>query len=536
MMIVQYVFVFLYSFCSFAQDDVLSILGDDKDKKENGITSDSIKDPGVSPFKALFPQRTAEQNIFFDLLSKGEDEKALLQFFEAFAKTKSLETPNVQGLLAYLFIKNKMPVFAVENLFSRTENANMSPLLAESLQGMLPDTSDLWRLARVEWAPQWSKIFSPSIEVQIKARKVFTATEVNQLKDIIKVSAPDTKDRAAIQWQLVLALALSGDNGTSAKLLQNLMSSKYSPVQDDLMNMTAARMLFESGYMDAAIKYYTKISKKSDYWFEAQEEIAWSYIRKGEPQNALAITESLVLDQFQNLVGPETLFVRSLSQLKVCDYPGVLKTLNQFKDRFKPRAQSMVLLAQDANTPAVKSFIEMTKRRRHKLVEVGRIVNQLPHLVTRDESLYQNIVRESALENEMQIAESIYSKSLALGTSKIGFQGEVAELKNMINSRVSSARNATLARFKALASEEVADTKRLLQKLHIVEAEVLQQTISLDKVVKATQNSQTIERQGTTAKSGRDKMVFPFEPEQVWFDEIAHLNVNVTKGCQAVKK
>jgi hypothetical protein len=533
---INFLLVFLMSFSAFAEDDVLSILGDAKDKKENGITEDMVKGINVSPLKALFPKTTAEQNIFFSLLGKGENEKALLQYFEAFGKGSIGRTPNAQGLLSYLFLKNNMPVFAVENLFANPESANMSSVMAQTLREMLPDNHEVWRLARIQWSPKWTQVFSPSVEVQVKSRKVFTAKEVEELKNVIKISAPETKDRAAIQWQLILALALSGDSGTSAKLLNNLMTNKQSPVHDDLMNMTAARMLFESGYMDAAIKYYKKVPKSSDYWLEAQEEIAWSYVRKGEPQNTLAVTESLVVPQFQNLIGPETVFLRSLAQLKVCDYPGVLKSLAMFKDRYQPRTKVMLALSENANTPATQEFVKMMKQRRHKLIEIGGLASKLPRLVTRDESLYQNIRLEKALESEAAIAESLYGKSLAMGTSKVGFQGEMEQLKNLIESRVMSSKNATLGRLKALAQEEVADVKRLLQKLHIVEAEVLQQALSVAKVTKATEKTAAIEKKGTTIDSARDQITFPYNGEQMWFDEVANLKVDVVKGCQAIKR
>lgn len=528
--------VFGFSMHAKAQDDVLSILGDAKDKKDNGVVEEVMQGNNVSPLKALFPKTNAEQNIFFEILGKGENEKALLQYFEAFGKGPVARTPNGQGLLAYLFLKNNMPVFAIENLFSNPDNANMAPVLADTLRSMVPDNSEIWRLARVQWAPKWTSVFSPSIEVQVKARKVFTAKEIDEIKNVIKMSAPDTRDRAAIQWQLILAMALSGDSATSAKLLQNLMTSKVSPVQEDLMNMTAARMLFESGYMDAAIKYYKKIPKSSDYWLEAQEETAWSYVRKGEPQNTLAVTESLVINEFKHIVGPETVFLRSLAQLKVCDYPGVLKSLSMFKDRFQPRTKEMIQLAENANTPAAKEFIQKMKQRRYKLIETGALASKLPRLVTRDESLYQHIRLEHALEKEAAIAESIYGKSLALGTSKVGFQGEIEQLKNLIDGRVTSARNATQGRLKTLAAEEVADVKRLLQKLHIVEAEVLQQALSVAKVTKATEKSQAIEKKGTTIADNRDTVSYPYDSNQIWFDEVANLKVDVVKGCQAIKR
>jgi hypothetical protein len=520
---------------AFAEDDVLSILGG-SDKAKTAQEKQKESGEETSPFKSLFSKTTAEQNILFTLMQNGEFEKALLQYFESFGKTAAHKTPNGQGLLAYLFLKNGMTVYGLETLFSQVDPAKLSPVLIKPIREMLPDNNPVWKVARITWKPKWTEVFSPSIEVQVKSKKVFTAKDVEELKNIIKISAPGTADRAAIQWQLIIAIALSGDTVTAAKLLNSLMSTPENPVGQDLMNMTAARMLFENGYMDAAVKYYKKIPTKSEFWLDAQEEIGWSYLRKGEPQNTLAATQSLLIPEFQNVVGAETIFLRSLGQLKVCDYPGVLKTLATFRERFKPKTAEMILLSQNADTPVTKEFIAKMKKQRLKITELGPMAAKLPRLVTRDEALYNNIVLERELEKESEIAMGIYGRSLANGTSKVGFQGDLEVFKKSIEAQVNEARNASLSRMKILANEEVADIKRLLQKMHIVEAEVMQQALSAQKVVKATTDTKAIEKKGTTVVDARDQISFPANEGQVWFDEIGKYKVDVVKGCQAVRK
>lgn len=519
-----------------AEDDVLSILGGDSGKPKTEKEMKQQSGAETSPFKALFPKTTAEQNILFGLMQNGEFEKALLQYFEAFGKSADHKTANGQGLLVYLFLKNGMTVFGVETLFSQVDPKKLSKVLAEPLREILHDNHTVWKLARIQWAPGWTPIFSPSVEVQVKSNKVFSAKDVEELKNIIKSSAPGTRDRAAIQWQLVLSLAMAGETVTAAKLLNSLMTTPENPVGVDLMNMTAARMLFENGYMDAAVKYYKKIPTKSEFWLDAQEEMGWSYLRKGEPQNTLAVTESLLMPELQYIVGAETVFLRSLGQLKVCDYPGVLKTLATFRERFKPKTSEMLKLAQDASTPAVKEFIAKTKKQRLKTTELGKMAASLPRLVSRDESLYKAILLEREFERESEVAMGIYGRSLANGTSKVGFQGDLEIFKKSIEAQLNGARNASLARMKVLANEEVADIHRLLQKMHIVEAEVLQQALTAQKVVQATQDSKAIEKKGTTIADAKDQITFPAENGQVWFDEIGKYKVDVIKGCQAVKK
>mgnify|MGYP007079442437 CR=1 FL=1 len=171
-----------------------------------------------------------------------------------------------------------------------------------------------------------------------------------------------------------------------------------------------------------------------------------------------------------------------------------------------------------------------------KLRELGSLAEKLPRLVTRDETLYQNIMVEKALEIEADKAMGIYGRSLAHGTSKVGLQGDMEVFKKAIQKQVNGARNAAFARLKQLAKEEVADIHRLLQKLHIVEAEVLQQALAANKVIKATKNSKRIQKKGTNIAKKRDQITFPVDDGPVWFDEIANYKVDVVKGCQAIKK
>lgn len=525
-----------FSVAALAEDDVLSILGGASDKPKSEQQNKQEQGAQTSPFKKLFAKTNAEQNILFSLLQSGEFEKALLQYFEAFGKSSEHKTANGQGLLVYLFLKNGMTVYGVETLFSQVDPAKLSPVLMQPLREMLPDNHPVWKIARISWKPQWTTVFSPSIEVQVKSKKVFTAKDIEELKNIIKVSAPGTTDRAAIQWQLVIAMAMNGDTVTAAKLLNSLMTTPANPVGVDLMNMTAARMLFENGYMDAAVKYYKKIPTKSEFWMDAQEEMGWSYLRKGEPQNTLAATESLLIPELQYIVGAETIFLRSLGQLKVCDYPGVLKTLSTFRERFKPKTAEMLALMENVKSPATQEFVAKMKKQRLKPTGLGALAAKLPRLVTRDEALYNHIILERELEKESEIAMGIYGRSLANATSKVGFQGDLDIFKKSIESQVNGARNASFARIKALASEEVADIQRLLQKMHIVEAEVLQQALSAQKVVAASKDSKAIEKKGTTVAEAKDQISFPVEDGQVWFDEIGNYKVDVIKGCQALKK
>jgi hypothetical protein len=305
------------------------------------------------------------------------------------------------------------------------------------------------------------------------------------------------------------------------------MKSTPLPVSRDLMELTAARLLFQRAHYSAAIKYYEKVDKTSEYWTDAQEEMAWSYIRKVEPGNALAVSTSLVTPAMAAQAGPESFFVHSLAQLKICDYPGVITSLGEYPKRFKGRNEMLTKLSSSAQTPAIKKIVDQLKEHRIARKDLSEAGRDLPRLVARDERLYRFAQNQKNLEQEAAAADRIYSKSLAL----TGLQGYFDKLRQTSLSRAHTAAAAANSRVQELARQEVGEVREILRKLHIVEAEVIQQVSVAERVISNVRGPIT-EQKGVTGSKDRDVLKFPAEKE-VWFDEIGNFKVDVKKSCQA---
>ncbi len=478
---------------------------------------------------------SAEQNIFLQFFDKGEFEKALYQWPAAFDNSGFAKTPSGRALNALVLFKNGIQVTSLEMLLSIEEPKKIDPYILQKWREVAPDNSAVWAsINTATWNQGWTDVFGIGAEVRVRGRQVYAADQAETVKELIKKTQIDTRERAWLSWQLVIALAQGDDAGLAGKALALLMKAPNNPVSQDLMTMTAARLLFQNGFLDAATKYYERVSKSSDYWFDAQEEIAWAQIRKGEPQNAIALTKTLVAPAFSSQVGPEPFFLRSLSQIKVCDYPSVVSTLNDFRERFKPRATELKKLAESANTPVVSRLVDRLKKGPAKLTDLGKDAALLPRFVTRDSALLQNVITEKALEAEAKLAGELYARSLSGGTAQVGFQARLEGFKKAVDTRALAARSATYGRVKSLADEELIEISGMLQKLHIVEAELIQQISVADRVISATQGRSS-QKTGTTGGQSRDKVWFPVEGE-TWFDEYANYKVDIKKGCAAAGK
>ena len=514
-------------------NDLESLLTDAAEPEVPTATTTAKKETAtrqVTPLSlALYEvlgKRTSEQNIVLRMIESGKWNQALIQFSQAFEGTEFQRSANGRALYGLLQFRSGLPITGAETLFTVLDAKEIHTEIRNEWKQSLTLNHFAWDVAQIKWAPSWTTVFGPTPGIQLLGRELEAAANITKLKALSDEAPEDSVAKGEIDWQLLLAYSMNDQADQAGKILARLMKSKNPPVSQELMQITAARLLFQNGYFDSSIKLYEKVTPKSDYWPEAQEEIAWAYIRKGEPQNAMAITQSLVKPALGAQVSPESYFVHSLSQLKVCNYSGVATSLDLFSKNFKKRTVDLNELASNSEAPATQKAIQLLMQKKAQVTDLGALGTKLPRLITKDEPLMQFAQAEKYLEAEAKAAEVLYAQSLA----QTGLQATFENLKQTTSNRAHRAKSAAVQRVQELAREEVSETKEILKKMHIIEAEVIQQTVIADKLAK---NATAVpDKNGTTGAKGDDVLRFPADNE-VWFDEISHYKVDVKKSCHA---
>lgn len=487
--------------------------------------------PMVNAIKSVLGKNpNSEQQVFFRHIEAQAWNKALIQFQPAFQNTDFSRGETGKALLGLLKFKSGLTVFGLEDLMVIQNPAKIHTEIAREWRTVLPVSHTAWDVAQIKWAPVWNDFFGHEFEYHVKAREANHQQKVKDLLDLASKTPADTFERAQVDWSLALAYSLNDQADLAAKVLAQILKNPKSPYSQDLIHLTAGRLLFQNGYFQPAIRYYEKIAKKSEFWLEAQEEIAWSYIRLAEPQNALAVSETLMNSAFVGLVGPETYFVRSLAQLKICQYPAVVNTLSAFPKNFKERTQELKVISESPEQKSVVKLLAQMKSKKVSWQDLGKEALHLPRYMNRDEKLYGFITAQAVLEKEAQAAESLYALSLA----QTGLQSFFENMKSKSLARAEQAKSSTLARVKEIAANEVEETQKILTKLHIVEAEVIQQVDLSEKLIK-TQVTEAKKQNGSTGSKVADVLVFPAEKE-VWFDELSNYKMDVNKACQSLKR
>jgi tetratricopeptide (TPR) repeat protein len=505
---------------ALAEDDLMSIL----EGKNAAPAAQFVESEEVAKLKAAVRPSTAEQNIFFQFLVEKNYEKALFQWSTAFNGSTFQQTETGKALEAFLNFKNGLKLTGVENLLAIKEPQKIDGTVISLWKENLNDKDPVWGMAQVTWNPYWTQVFGQAAEMSVVLQKNYVNEDIASLTELIKKTPVDSAERNILQWQLVLNLGIRGDSAKAAQVLAHLMKAKNNPIDPDLMTITAGRLLYQNGFLDASLKYYEKISKKSDYWFQAQEEMAWAYMRKGEPQNAMALTKTLTYPHFKGWVGIESYLLSSFASLKVCDYPGVLSTMKAIKPQYGEHLVALEKLSTDPRQPAVDALMKAMNSGAVSPTTLGKDAHMLPTQANRDEVLTMLVRRGQYMSKESEVAEQLYTKSLTFGN----LQGQFETLKNQVLNRADMTKGAGYQRVQELAKAELEDSKQVMQRLRIVEVEMIQQVDSASKFLKHANASES--KKGTTGSGVKYAMNFSNDKE-IWFDELSNYKVDVKKGC-----
>lgn len=511
-------------------DDLLDVLDNPSSKAVDGLSFEKKS----QIFAKIIKRPNPEQVLFLQFIDKSEFKKALYQWPSAFEGTRFAESDNGKALYGYLLFQNGLQVTGLENTFMANPN-RIDPALIKLWRGLMQTNEDLWTLADIKWNKQWTEVFGVPAQVVVTSRRFDSEPTIAELEELLRLTTANTWERSWTEWRFITSLIQQGEDIKAAKLLKHLQSvEKNNPVSKSLMNLTAARVLYQNGYLDQAIRYYGKIDNKSDYWFEAVEEQAWAELRLGRPQNTLAHSQTLLTPALAADIGPEPFYLDSLANLKICDYGQVSEGLKSFRSRFKTKASKLLGLKEQPDNQAVKKLFRTLAKGRARMPQLGRFGTELPRHSTRDENLFFLVQRHTRLAAESEQAKRLYSQSLAEGTALVGFQAKMEKFRKSIAQRARNSYTASLNRVRALADSEITEISSVLKKMQIVEAELIQQLSLSDRVISDTSNLKVKLKKGTTGSKDKYSLSFPFQGE-LWFDELNNYQIDVAKGCQSGK-
>lgn len=489
---------------ALAEEELLNILDSATTKPKVASTKKVAIPPTTEmrTYQKMIGSSGGDVNVFLNQFFAG-DLKGALFSFDGSMPSGFKNSATGKAFYAYLLFVNGLRLEGLERVLATGNPDQVNPKVLELWKPLVTKETKEWRIGKLSATPNWAEFFG----LTSQASQVVT-------------------------WKEATNIAVNGKPEKAAKMLAGLLNETDPYISKELVYITAARLLYQQGFLDAAIRYDNQVSKGSDYWFEAQEEAAWAEMRKGQVGKALAITTSLQHPTLKYEVGPESVFLHSLVNLKVCNYPEVISTLKTYKERFRPRVIALQKLSTESESKAITGLLTQAAKEELTPVKVGFLSAEIPRAAGFDRALRHDGFLYGLVSNEAKVAGDLFALSLQKG-SQVGFQGKFEQLKQKIQSREQSLKSTFTGRVKELARAEVKDISTLLQKMHIVEAEVIQQTGLANRIVAASKKAgQDKDKSKANVAVANDEVVFDGDGE-VWFDELTHYKIDVKKGCQS---
>ena len=97
-----------------------------------------------------------------------------------------------------------------------------------------------------------------------------------------------------------------------------------------------ARTYYQMKSWNKALYWYNQVPRDTYMWHEALEEKGWAFLRVGKLRSALSTFQSLHSSFYENFYQPESLILRSIIYLYICQYNEIEKVLTLFSKEYKP--------------------------------------------------------------------------------------------------------------------------------------------------------------------------------------------------------
>ncbi len=458
------------------------------------------------------PAGSAPEKEFQALMESGNYRKALPAWnsqSHAFAQTQT-------GIAtwAYIMYQNGLPYTALETLMLNTQPGKIDPQILKMWSPELK-TAPYIQKGWIATTGGWKALFNnEKITLKLKNKKDIAKA----FAKASALAAEKTNEKARILWQIATKAPLINEVEPSLQALKQLRDLQQIVVAPDMLALAQGHVLYQKGDLEGAVAAYKQIPKSSNLWLDSVEERAWTHLRQSDYDKAVGDITTALSPVLAPLAGPESYFLGNLMAYRVCDYSRIFNTSEAFKARHRLRLAAIQDLAQKGTNASLGEVFDRFDSNGVNAEAAGPKIESIPRTLIRDVQFIRLMESRRALLSEFkrsaQLAES--------GTAP----PELEKFTAVLRPQAAQFKQAALQRTRALAQTDLREYRVILNKMHIIEAEVIQR-LHMDDNMKGQRN-----KLSKTDDKG-DVLVFPYTKE-VWMDELDNYQARV-KDCPTLK-
>jgi tetratricopeptide (TPR) repeat protein len=386
---------------------------------------------------------------------------------------------------------------------------------------------------------------------------VIQRIEINQMpsanKEMLFFRLAETKHKSGLQTEAIpfykrvssksryyfnalynqgLAQAELGQTDEAIKTFSRLIEARSKAKPNDTNKVAAqmgiARTYYQQQKWDKSIEAYSKIPRDHVLWHAALFEQTWAMLRSARFRSTLSNFQSLHSSYYEDAYLPETLILRAIVYLYICQYDEMEKVLSLFDGQYIPALKQVTNFLQ--SNDAEGHFKELNRSLQIKAGTVSRKKLTIPYNIIRHIGAEGDVRRNIAYLKKIVEEKESLEKNSSLRQSKIGEYGT-----KLLNNRIRSTRNNIGNLVKRHLEKVKVELSDLNEQSGFVRYEMLNGRKQL--IQKKMQNKSKSKVAKVDEKQNREFYVqngyefYPFQGEY-WLDEIGNYHYLGKQSCE----
>ena len=300
---------------------------------------------------------------------------------------------------------------------------------------------------------------------------------------------------------LALHFSRKGHLGKAGSILKKIEANILNSTDFEVIafyHLQIARLLYQSGNLGAAKKFYEKIPKGSENFLTAREELAWILLQTGEFGILRGELRTFRTNIWKDKFLPEIHLVSAIGNLKLCFYGEVKRDISLFLKENRHWATRI--------EEELKKATPVKPKQRDFYIAMA------------EKNLAQRLEEHKALDN-------FAKESLTAALPAVGVQPHWTAAKKEIELSIERARKRKVEEYRRVWRSYRFILQESIRKMQFVKVELMSQVSRLaqhrsDKKLKGNIKTKLI--------ASRNSTTFPFDGV-VWPDEMFNLQ-SLTKG------
>ena len=439
------------------------------------------------------------------------------------------------GLMLYKMGLYQVSAFQFSEVISRQDKRYLQP----SIEKLIRLTSEIlnsdavlnYSLGRVN-LKRFPKKYRDQLQLRIGEVQMSNKQFTEAIRTLRRVDQ-DSLAYPKAKYLEGLAYAENDQPRRAFRSFARLADSRSNLPVNDSIRATAlmgmARISYQLQDWDRAIELYRRIPRDTQQWFNSLFEITWAQLRAAQLRFALGNFHSLHSPYYEANYQPESLILRSILYLYICQYDEMEKTLNFFEKVYFPARQKLRRYMNTKPSPrGVYKDFDVVYQKKASYQDEGN--TKVPYIVAK------SILREGDVRDGMSYItqvrtelDKVQSMSGAWQSSKLGRYAKRLLSKRIQNAQLTVGQNigvhmrrirkelAQMISQHGLARYEMLNAKKDTVKTRIASRKDKQESIQ-------SQRSRSFYIQG-----GYE--YWPFQGEY-WLDEIGNYYYLGVNSCE----